>query len=59
MKMVFVELPAEEIVKQAKKLRNMGIKLQEEADKFWAMCKPYIDTKEENTVASEDNGANG
>ena len=56
--MVFVELPAEEIVKQAKKLRNMGIKLQEEADKFWAMCKPYIDTKEENAVASEDNGAN-
>lgn len=30
--MVFVELSAEEIVKQAKKLRNMGIKLQEEAD---------------------------
>lgn len=52
--MAVIKIPTDEILEQANKVREMGLKLACEADKLWKMSKPTI----ESTTRKETGSAN-
>ncbi|MCI8592659.1 MAG: hypothetical protein HFI88_10030 [Lachnospiraceae bacterium] len=56
--MILVKIDADEILEQAEKVRDLGIRLSREAEKLWMMSKVGVvkDVRKDDSTADEDVG---